>query len=165
MTQPEQSGTSIPDALLDTPNGMFPASVDKKGRLKLPVVFQKYLRGLPDQGLFATSLDTKVGSIYPASIWRLNKALMLKGGLDRQRNGVWDNSQIYGEDTSMDAEGRVLLPTILRRELGFEDRPVRVYCNRGRIEILSEAVYEERRRKAAETAEADLAALENAGFL
>jgi DNA-binding transcriptional regulator/RsmH inhibitor MraZ len=120
---------------------------------------------MAEQGLFVTSLDAKVGAIYPSGIWKLNKAMMLRSGLDRQRNGVWDNSQIYGEDMELDAEGRVLLPTIMRRDLGFEDRPVRVYCNRGRIEILSEAVYEERRRKAAETAEADLAALENAGFL
>ena len=44
----------------EPPNGMYPARVDDKGRLKLPVGFQEYISGLPEKKLFVTSLDRRI---------------------------------------------------------------------------------------------------------
>jgi hypothetical protein len=52
---------------------MYPARVDDKGRLKLPVGFQQYFAGLAEKKLFVTSLDRKTGCIYPIEKWRENK--------------------------------------------------------------------------------------------
>jgi predicted transcriptional regulator len=41
---------------------------------------------------------------------------------------------------------------------------VRLYAYRGRIEILTEAIYEERKREAAQTAADDVGKLEAAGL-
>ncbi|MFN0171991.1 MAG: hypothetical protein ACKV22_36765 [Bryobacteraceae bacterium] len=157
------AGTAEP---LDAPNGMFNASVDRKGRLKLPVLFQRYLRGFGEQKLFVTSLDRKVGHIYTAGVWKMNRQMASGTGVDaKAAQRLLFTANDLGEDVAMDGEGRILLPTNMRRELKLEDGPVRVYVNRGRIEILSEAVYEERRRVASESSEEDLASLESAGFL
>jgi DNA-binding transcriptional regulator/RsmH inhibitor MraZ len=64
----------------------------------------------------------------------------------------------------MDGQGRVLFSPELRRELGIEGQPVRLFAYRGRIEILSEKIYDERRREAAQMAVEDVSKLEAAGL-
>jgi DNA-binding transcriptional regulator/RsmH inhibitor MraZ len=64
----------------------------------------------------------------------------------------------------MDAQGRILFPPELRRELGIENQPVRLFAYRGRIEVLSEKVYAERKREASQTAAEDVSKLEAAGL-
>ena len=53
----------------------------------------------------------------------------------------------------------------LRRELGIENQPVRLFAYRGRIEVLSEKLYEQRKQEAAQTAAEDVAKLEAAGLI
>jgi len=48
--------------------------------------------------------------------------------------------------------------------LGIENQPVRLFAYRGRIEILTEAIYEERKREAAQIAADDVGRLEAAGL-
>jgi hypothetical protein len=57
-----------------------------------------------------------------------------------------------------------LFPPELRRELGIEDSQVRLFAYKGRIEVLSDAIYQERRRQATEVAEEGLELLERAGL-
>ena len=74
------------------------------------------------------------------------------------------NAADLGAESEMDAQGRVLFSPELRRELGIENQPVRLFAYRGRIEVLSEKLYEERKREAAQTASEDVAKLEAAGL-
>ena len=64
----------------------------------------------------------------------------------------------------MDSQGRILLSPELRRELGIEDQPVKIYAHKGKIEILSEKVFEERKQEAAQLSDDDIAALQIAGL-
>jgi DNA-binding transcriptional regulator/RsmH inhibitor MraZ len=64
----------------------------------------------------------------------------------------------------MDSQGRILFSPELRRELAIENQPVRLMAYRGRIEVLSEKIYEERKREAAQVASDDVALLEAAGL-
>jgi DNA-binding transcriptional regulator/RsmH inhibitor MraZ len=64
----------------------------------------------------------------------------------------------------MDAQGRILFSPELRRELGIENQPVRLFAYRGRIEVLTEAIYEERKREASEMSPDELSTLEAAGL-
>jgi MraZ protein len=151
---------------IEPPNGMYPARVDDKGRLKLPVGFQQYLGALTEKKLFVTSLDRRIGHIYPIENWRANKKFLFDYRENPKAAGrIAFNAQDLGADSEMDSQGRVLLPPEMRRELGIENQSVRLFANRGRIEILSEAIYEERKRQAAESAEADLETLERAGLI
>ena len=52
----------------------------------------------------------------------------------------------------------------LRRELGIENQPVKLFAYKSRIEVLSEKLYEERKREAAQTAADDVSKLEAAGL-
>jgi DNA-binding transcriptional regulator/RsmH inhibitor MraZ len=82
----------------------------------------------------------------------------------RLAKNVSFNANDLGAESEMDNQGRVLFSPELRRELAIENGQVRLYAYKGRIEVLSEAIYEERRRQAAETATADVEALEAAGL-
>ena len=48
----------------------------------------------------------------------------------------------------MDPQGRVTLPTDLRRALALENQEVRVDCTQNAINIYSKAEYEARKRQA-----------------
>ena len=144
---------------------MYPARVDDKGRLKLPVGFQNFVSGLPEKKLFVTSLDRRIGQIYPIRIWRENKDFLYEyRDNPKAAKRISFNAQDLGADSEMDNQGRVLLPPEMRRELGIENQSVHVFAYKGRIEILSEARYQERKQAASEAAAAALETLEDAGL-
>ncbi len=151
---------------VEPPNGMYPARVDEKGRLKLPVAFQQFFAGLPEKKLFVTSLDRQIGHIYPAPVWRVNKKLFesYRDNTKAARRTAF-NANDLGGDSEMDAQGRILLPTDLRRELKIENQSVRICAYKGRVEIYSEAVYEARKQEASESPVDDLELMESAGLL
>jgi bifunctional DNA-binding transcriptional regulator/antitoxin component of YhaV-PrlF toxin-antitoxin module len=64
----------------------------------------------------------------------------------------------------MDSQGRITFPPELRRELGMEDQTVRLYAYRGRIQVLTEKIYEEWKREAIGTGPEDVESLEAAGL-
>lgn len=65
----------------------------------------------------------------------------------------------------MDRQGRVQLPPELRRELNLEAQTVRVRANRGHIEILNQAMYDELKSEARQVTREDLNKLEMAGLI
>lgn len=144
---------------------MYPARVDDKGRLKLPVGFQNFFKALSEKQLFVTSIDRKVALIYPIAIWRENEKFFenYKDDPKKLRAAVL-NANDLGSEAEMDSQGRILLSPELRREVDIEDQPVRIYAHKGKIEILSEKVYQERKQEAVELAEDDLSALQRAGL-
>ena len=159
------SSTHSIDPLNEPPNGRYPARVDAKGRLQLPVRFQQYITGLREKKLFCTSLDRRIGQIYPISVWRANKKFFGEYREDPQAAArISFNAQDLGADSEMDKDGRVLLPPEMRRELGIENQSVHLIAFKGRIEILSEPIYAERKRLATASAADDLEKLERSGL-
>lgn len=164
MEPPEETPKTVEPN--EPPGGMYPARVDDKGRLKLPVGFQEFFAKLTEKKLFATSLDRKVGHIYPIAVWRRNQTFFeeFKSNPKAAKNVAFTANEL-GADSKMDDQGRIQLPPELRRTLGIENQPVRICAHKGRIEIYSEAIYQERRKAAEEAPEADVETLEGAGFL
>jgi MraZ protein len=151
--------------MLEPPRGMYPARLDDKGRLKLPTSFQEFFAALREKKLFVTSLDRRIAQIYPIAMWRENEKFFDSYREDpRIARNVAFNAADLGAESEMDAQGRVLFSPELRRELGIENQAVRVFAYRGRVEVLSEKLYEERRREAAQTAAEDVSKLEAAGL-
>jgi MraZ protein len=144
---------------------MYPARMDDKGRVKLPAGFQQFFTALREKKLFVTSLDRRIAQIYPMAVWRENEKFFenYRENPKLARNVAF-NANDLGAEAEMDAQGRILFPPELRRELGIENQQVRIYSYRGRIEVLSEPIYEERKRQAVETAQADVETLEAAGL-
>ena len=144
---------------------MYPGRLDDKGRVKMPAAFQQFFAALREKKLFVTSLDRRIAQIYPMAVWRLNEKFF-----DTYRDDpaiarkVAFNAADLGAESEMDGQGRILFPPELRRELEIENQPVRLFAYRGRIEVLSEKIYEERKREAAQTAAEDVTKLEAAGL-
>jgi MraZ protein len=144
---------------------MYPARMDDRGRVKLPAPFQKYLESLEEKKLFVTSLDRRIAQIYTMAAWRENEKFFQAYRDDpKVAKNVAFNAADLGAEAEMDVQGRVLFSPELRRELGIENQPVRVFTYRGRIEVLSDKIYEERKREATQAPSDDVAKLEAAGL-
>ena len=142
---------------VESPRGIYAARVDEKGRLKLPVDMQKFLSASGEQKVFITSLDETTARIYPISVWRENEKILAESTDDPE--GAEDIAFLandLGADSELDGQGRVLLPTELRRQLSLESQAVWLECYQGGINIFNEAVYEARKARARENRAAKL---------
>ncbi len=144
---------------------MYPGRMDDRGRVKLPAPFKEYLEQQVEKKLFVTSLDRRIAQIYPIHCWRDTEKFMENFSEDPfAAENIAFNAADLGAETEMDSQGRVLFSPELRRELGLEDQPVHLYAFGGHIEVLSEAVYEERKRAATAKPVEDRAKLRQAGM-
>lgn len=151
--------------MVEPPRGMYPSRLDDKGRAKMPAAFQQFFNALGEKKLFVTSLDRRIGQIYPIAVWRENEKFFDSYRDDpRSARNVAFNANDLGVETEMDNQGRILFPPEMRRELGLENQAIRLYAYRGRIEVLSEQVYEERKREASQAPADDVAKLDMAGL-
>jgi MraZ protein len=144
---------------------MYPARLDEKGRLKLPVEFQRYLSGLPEKKLFATSTDRRMATVYPIGIWRENQKLAA-GFRENPKAAkrVWFTAMELGSEAEMDGQGRVQFSPELRRELRIENSPVKVLVVNGAIQVMSEEMFQAQRAEAAQSSGDDLEIMQQAGF-
>lgn len=150
---------------VEPPRGMYPGRLDEKGRVKLPTAFQQFFMSLREKTLFVTSLDRRIAQIYPMHVWRHNEKFFESYRDDpKVARNIAFNAADLGSESEMDSQGRILFSPELRRALGIENQPVHLFAYRGRIEVLSEAIYEERRKEAAANAVEDLSKLEAAGL-
>lgn len=143
---------------------MYSARLDDRGRIKLPADFQKYLDIFREK-LFVTSMDRKTARIYPMHLWRENEALFesYRDDPSVSQNVAFTAAEL-GSEAEMDAQGRILFSAELREALGIDNQQVRLYHNRGRIDVLSEAIFKARREQASASPEADLHKMEAAGL-
>lgn len=159
----ESGQSTVP---IEPPRGIRQASVDAKGRLKLPSVMQQYLTSLGERKVFITSFDYRTGRIYPLSAWRqieqffdeFQEAPEIAEHVSLIANDV-------GADSEMDNEGRLLLPQELRRRLKL-DGPQQVYLHpyKGRINIYTAEVYAEMKARAEEGLPEKVRLLEQKGL-
>ena len=70
----------------------------------------------------------------------------------------------YGAGSDVDAQGRVLMPTELRRKLGMEGEQVHLHCFKQRIEVFGKDVYEQRLAKAMSGLDTKVTGLEKKGL-
>ncbi len=144
---------------------MYPCRLDDKGRLKLPAPFQQYFASLREKKVFVTSLDRRTAQIYPISVWRENEKFFdLYRDNPQALQNVSFNAADLGADAEPDAQGRVLFNPELRRTLDMESQELHIYAYHGRVQILTEALYQERRQSASKAAADNVDALERAGL-
>jgi MraZ protein len=150
----------------DSPCGMFNGRLDDKGRLKLPVAFQDFLKTFAGGRFFVTSIDRATAQIYPISNWRENERILREYRADpKVSKNVLFNAQDLGADGEIDGQGRITFNPELRRALDMEGSGLRLYWNKGHVLVLTEAVYEARKRAAAEEAVVAAEKMEEAGLL
>jgi len=152
-------------AAVEAPRGFHSARVDEKGRLKLPSVIAEYVAALGDHKVFVTTVNGSTARIYPISVWRQNELLLEEGGEDTElKEDVAVVAYHFGADSDVDAQGRVLVPTELRRKLNLEGEQVFMRCFKQRIEVTAKNVYEQRLEKAMEGLDGKVNTLEKKGL-
>lgn len=147
------------------PLGLFTVSVDSNGRLKLPVKIREFLEKFPDKTFFCTSLDERMGLIYPLPVWD-NHQQFLDSAEDRVRaRRVKFLAQDLGAEIDVDPNGRMTLPPRLRNRLKITGaQEVRMMVDRGVVQILTQAVYDEINPEGKGDLVGDVEALETAGL-
>ena len=145
--------------------GIFQARCDDKGRLKLPSRFSEYLKALGAEKVFITTVDMKLARIYTQKGWERNQAFFESAGEEAEiAEDVAFVANLYGGESEIDAQGRVLVPTELRRALEIEAQPVWLDCYNGRINVFGKKVYEERMQRAMANLGEKVKALEKKGL-
>jgi MraZ protein len=146
------------------PRGVHDATMDDRGRVKVPSVFKEYLDQFPNKKLYVTSLDRRIAQVYPIVYWeRIEKFLE-----NTAEPGIGErlafNAADLGTETEMDSQGRVLFSPKLRRELDMENKPVHLFNLFGHIEVLNDTLYETKRRESMADPTGDVAAARKAGM-
>ena len=100
---------------MDRFRGSAPARLDEKGRLKVPSVFRQQVVDAFGPELFVTSLHGREVLLYPLPIWRaLEEKLAALPAIHRAKRKFLERVNYFGQDASLDGQGRVLIPQILR---------------------------------------------------
>ncbi len=95
--------------------GNAPASVDDKGRLKVPNLFRSLLESKYGRELFLTSLTGEYVRIYPMPVWmEVEQKLAQMPSTHPSKLRFLDRVNYFGQATELDAQGRVLVPVRLR---------------------------------------------------
>ena len=95
--------------------GSAPAKIDEKGRLKVPTQFRRTLQERYGSELFVTSILGEAGYLYPLPVWEeIEARLAARPATDRTKNRFLERVSYYGQQARMDAQGRLVLPPILR---------------------------------------------------
>jgi MraZ protein len=161
----ENSSQPASSAGVEAPRGFHSARVDEKGRLKLPSVIAEYIAALGDHKVFVTTVNGSTARIYPISVWRQNELLLEEGGEDTElKEDVAVVAYHFGADSDVDAQGRVLVPTELRRKLNLEGEQVFMRCFKQRIEVTAKNAYEQRLEKAMDGLDGKVNTLEKKGL-
>lgn len=97
--------------------GNYPARVDEKGRLKLPNEFRAYLdERYPGGRFYITSFDGQNARIYPLLEWeKIEEKLAALPSLHPTKQKLLSRTNYFGQVVEMDAQGRVLMPSVLRQ--------------------------------------------------
>lgn len=99
--------------------GNSPAKVDGQGRIKIPTMHRRVLEELygPRVDLFVTSLQGHNILIYPLAEWeKLEAKLQEPPKMQPAKQRFLRNTSYWGQQTTMDAQGRVLIPQHLREK-------------------------------------------------
>jgi MraZ protein len=95
--------------------GNSAATVDERGRVRLPSAFLEPLRREYGEELFLTSLSGESLRVYPMPVWeRIEAKLLAIPSLNPARSRLLDRLTFYGGAARLDKAGRILVPQRLR---------------------------------------------------
>jgi MraZ protein len=94
--------------------GSQPATVDAKGRLKIPATFLPELRKYGEE-FYVTSESGDFARIYPMKTWEeLEAKLAQLPSHNPTKQKFLALTSYFGQVVKMDGQGRVLIPAVLR---------------------------------------------------
>jgi DNA-binding transcriptional regulator/RsmH inhibitor MraZ len=103
--------------------GSLEATIDDKGRLRIPAQYVKYINSIGDTTVFVTCVNRETARVYPMSVWRGNEAQLGNKpatALEAAALTAFEKlAQYTGAESEIDGNGRVLLPLKLREMMGM----------------------------------------------
>jgi MraZ protein len=94
--------------------GNYLATVDEKGRVKIPADFLTELRRSGTK-FYVTSDRGDRARIYPMKVWEdIEKKLAKLSSHSRYKQRFLAHTNYYGQVVEADAQGRILIPPVLR---------------------------------------------------
>jgi MraZ protein len=95
--------------------GNAPATIDDKGRLKVPATFRTEIEDSWGSDFYVTSLTGESVRIYPLPVWQeIEERLAKLPSFNPTKKKFLDRANYYGQLTSLDKSGRILIPALLR---------------------------------------------------
>ena len=102
--------------------GHSPAKIDEKGRLKVPSGFRKIIEEKYGQDCFITSTDGERALVYPLPVWYDFQSRLAKvPSASVAKTKLLERVNYYGQVSTMDTQGRVLVPAVLRDVANIKD--------------------------------------------
>jgi DNA-binding transcriptional regulator/RsmH inhibitor MraZ len=103
--------------------GSLEATIDDKGRLRIPTQYVKYINSLGDTKVFITCVNRETARVYPMSVWKVNEAQFRNATPSREDAALMQAfeklAQYTGDYSDIDGNGRVSLPQKLREVMGM----------------------------------------------
>lgn len=101
--------------------GNIPATVDAKGRLKLPTDFKNYLYQTYGTEFYVTSPNGESVLIYPAQVWEeMEKKLKEQPSMTAAVKKYIKYTSYFGHMGQGDSQGRILIPGVLRESAAMQ---------------------------------------------
>jgi len=130
--------------------GNSPATVDEKGRVKIPSGFRAALDSLSASAeadglrFYLTSMDSRCARLYPLHVWEAieEKLSRLPSTLGARKKFL-ENTSYYGSEVEPDAQGRFVIQPILRAAAGLVGEVV-ILGQMDHLEIWNRAAFESR---------------------
>ena len=95
--------------------GNHPARIDDKGRLKVPNGFRAFVEQQWGSELFVTSVTGEYVRVYPMAVWlEIERKLTSVPSTHPSKLRFLDRVNFFGQAVSLDRQGRVVLPQLLR---------------------------------------------------
>jgi MraZ protein len=133
--------------------GNAPATIDEKGRLKIPSSFRAHIDESWGSDFYVTSLSGESVLIYPLPIWQeIEERLAKLPSLNPTKKKFLDRTNFYGQVTAADKSGRILIPTLLRESAQMSGE-VAVLGYLDRLEVWNQSLFLDRLKADEFTAE------------
>ncbi len=95
--------------------GSAPTKIDDKGRLKIPTPFRNFMEERWGSDVFATSIHGDSALVYPLPVWEdIEERLGAMPSTHRSKMKFLERVNYYGQQVRLDAQGRIVVPLILR---------------------------------------------------
>lgn len=101
--------------------GNYTASLDDRGRVRLPSAFLAPMRENYGEQVFLTSLQGDCMRVYPFEIWLgVEEKLMQIPSMNVSRGKLLGRLTFFGQEARLDKVGRVVVPQRLRDGAALE---------------------------------------------
>ncbi|MEW5978049.1 MAG: division/cell wall cluster transcriptional repressor MraZ [Acidobacteriota bacterium] len=121
--------------------GNCPTKLDEKGRLKIPTLFRSPIEQNHGVEFYVTSLYGDSVRVYPLPVWsEIEQKLAKLPSANLAVKRFLRNTNYYGQAVTMDNQGRILIPAMLREVAQIKD-DVAVMGNLTYLEVWNTDVF------------------------